>query len=197
MRFGSPPTGRDPLAILRAHFATLIPELVPVRIARMRRSPFANYRGSLAVTAADLAPLPRTGIVTQISGDAHLANFGGYASPERRLVFDVNDFDQTVRGPWEWDLKRLATSILLAGRERGLRERACIIAVRAAVESYRNRTIEYAALPAIDVWYASLDPTGAVRGALDAKRRARRNWSHSSVRKNTRCRVSASSSASP
>jgi uncharacterized protein (DUF2252 family) len=165
---------RDPQAILRAIFATLIPELVPVRIDRMSRSPFTFFRGSAAVMAADLATLPQTGIVTQLSGDAHIANFGGYASPERRLVFDVNDFDETVRGPWEWDVKRLATSILLAGRERGLRERACIVAVRTAMETYRDRIAEYAARPSIDVWYAAIELSGAVRTALDD--RARRTW---------------------
>ncbi len=165
---------RDPLAILRAIFATLIPELVPARIDRMSRSPFTFYRGSAAVMGADLATLPRSGIETQISGDAHIANFGGYASPERRLVFDVNDFDETVRGPWAWEVKRLATSILLAGRERGLRERACTIAVRTAMETYRDRIAEYAARPAIDVWYAAIELSGAVRTALDD--RARRTW---------------------
>ena len=170
----APQADRDPLAILHAIFATLIPELVPVRIERMRGSPFTFYRGSAAVMAADLATLPQTGLVTQLSGDAHLANFGGYASPERRLVFDINDFDETVRGPWEWDVKRLATSVLLAGRERGLREQACLRAARLACETYRDRTAEYAAMPALDVWYAAIDLTGAVRSALDA--RARRDW---------------------
>src|ERR1700694_2629408 len=108
-----PAAERDPLAILRALFATLITELVPLRIKRMSDSPFTFYRGSAAVMAADLATLPQTGLLTQLSGDAHIANFGGYASPERRMVFDVNDFDESVRGPWEWDLKRLATSVIL------------------------------------------------------------------------------------
>jgi uncharacterized protein (DUF2252 family) len=170
----APQADRDPLAILRAIFATLIPELVPVRIERMRSSPFTFYRGSAALMAADLATLPQTGLVTQLSGDAHLANFGGYASPERRLVFDVNDFDETVRGPWEWDVKRLATSVLLAGRERGLGEQACLRAVRLGLQTYRDRTAAYAAMPAFDVWYAAIDLTGAVRSALDA--RARRDW---------------------
>ena len=165
---------RDPMATLRAVFAKLIPELVPVRIERMSASPFTFFRGSAAVMAADLAGLPRTGILTQISGDAHIANFGGYASPERRLVFDLNDFDETVRGPWEWDVKRLAVSIVLAGRERGLRERSCILAVRTAMETYRDRMAEYAARPSIDVWYAAIDLSGAVRAALDD--RARRTW---------------------
>ena len=107
------PSGRDPVEAMRAVFATLIHDLVPLRIARMRASPFAFLRGSAAIMASDLATLPRTGIMTQLSGDAHVANFGGFASPERRLVFDVNDFDETARGPWEWDLKRLAASLVL------------------------------------------------------------------------------------
>jgi uncharacterized protein (DUF2252 family) len=161
--------GRDPVGILCGIFGTLIPDLLELRIERMSASPFAFFRGSAAVMAADLATLPRTGITTQISGDAHVANFGGYASPERRLVFDVTDFDESVRGPWEWDVKRLATSLVLAGQERGLRKRACDAAVRAALTAYRDRTAEYAAQPALAVWYASID-----LAALDA--RTRRAW---------------------
>ncbi len=168
------PPERDPVQLLRGVFATLIPELVPLRIERMKRSPFAFFRGSAALMAADLATTPVTGVLAQISGDAHVANFGGYASPERRLIFDVNDFDETVRGPWEWDVKRLATSLVLAGREREFRERACDAAAHAALASYRDHVAEYAAVPAIDLWYASIDISGAVRSALDA--RARRSW---------------------
>ncbi|HEX3549557.1 MAG TPA: DUF2252 domain-containing protein [Candidatus Elarobacter sp.] len=168
------PAGRDPVALLRDIFATLEPDLVPLRIERMSASPFAFYRGSAALMASDLARTPSTGIVTQISGDAHVANFGGYASAERRLVFDVNDFDETVRGPWEWDVKRLATSLILAGREREHRARACETAAYAAVASYRDRIAEYAAMPVVDVWYASIDLSGAVRSALDG--RSRRTW---------------------
>ena len=168
------PPERDPIALLRGVFATLIPELVPLRIERMRASPFAFYRGSAALMAADLAGTVTTGALAQISGDAHISNFGGYASPERRLVFDVNDFDETVRGPWEWDVKRLAASLVLAGREREFRERACEAAVRAGIASYRDHMAEFAAMPVLDVWYASIDISGAVRSALDA--RARRTW---------------------
>jgi len=169
-----PRADRDVLAVLRALFATLHPELLPIRIERMRASAFAFYRGTAALMAADLAPTPRTGIDVQISGDAHVSNFGGYASPERRLVFDINDFDETVRGPWEWDLKRLATSVVLVGRDRQFRERACDVAADAALAAYRDRIAEYAAQPVLDVWYASIDISGAVRTALDG--RARRTW---------------------
>ncbi|HTJ28431.1 MAG TPA: DUF2252 domain-containing protein [Candidatus Limnocylindria bacterium] len=168
------PSGRDPLAQLSAVFATLLPDLRDLRIARMTRSPFAFLRGSAALMAADLATTPSTGILAQISGDAHLANFGGYASPERRLVFDVNDFDESVRGPWEWDLKRLATSVVLAGMEHGLRAAAYEPAVRRAVAVYRDRTASYAALPVLDRWYAQLSLSAAMRASLDP--RARRLW---------------------
>jgi uncharacterized protein (DUF2252 family) len=167
-------SARDPLGILRSIFATLMPDLVPLRVARMSASPFAFYRGSAAIMAADLATLPRTGIGTQISGDAHVANFGGYASPERRLVFDINDFDETVSGPWEWDLKRLAASLVLAGRDCGLRSRVLETVVRPAVATYRDRIAAYAAMSALDVWYAAIDISGAVATALDA--RARQGW---------------------
>jgi uncharacterized protein (DUF2252 family) len=140
----------------------------------MTRSPFAFLRGSAGVMAADLATTPSTGILAQISGDAHLANFGGYASPERRLVFDVNDFDETARGPWEWDLKRLATSIVLAGMEHRLRAAAYEPAVRRAVAIYRDRTASYATLPTIDRWYAQISLSAAMRASLDP--RARRLW---------------------
>ncbi len=169
-----PAADRDPVALLRGVFATLEPDLVPLRIERMSVSPFAFYRGSAAVMAADLARTPASGALAQISGDAHVANFGGYASPERRLVFDINDFDETVRGPWEWDVKRLAASLVLAGRDREHRERACDAAARAAVSAYRDRMAEYAAQPVIDTWYASIDISGAVRTALDG--RSRRTW---------------------
>jgi uncharacterized protein (DUF2252 family) len=159
---------------MRAVFATLIPDLVPLRISRMGASPFAFFRGSAAIMAADLSCLPRTGIATQLCGDAHLANFGGFASPERQLVFDVDDFDETARGPWEWDLKRLATSVVLAAEEHGVPAKRSNAAMRLALRTYRDRTAEYAAMPAIDRWYAAIDLSGAVRNALDA--RARAEW---------------------
>ena len=169
-----PRSDRDPVGLLRDIFATLIPELVPVRIQRMSASPFAFYRGSAALMASDLATSPSTGIAAQLSGDAHVANFGGYASPERRLVFDVNDFDETAQGPWEWDVKRLAASLVLAGRERKFAPKANDAVTRAALAMYRDRTAEYAAKPVLDVWYAAIDVSLAVGTAMDA--RARRDW---------------------
>lgn len=147
---------RDPVAMLEASNADRLPELAPIRIGRMLESPFAFYRGSAAVMAADLAATPTTGIHVQACGDAHAANFGGFATPERNLVFDLNDFDETHPGPWEWDLKRLAASIVLAGRAAGVPDDANRAATAAAVRSYRERMDAYAGLPVLDVWYARI-----------------------------------------
>ncbi|MBV8750238.1 MAG: DUF2252 domain-containing protein [Candidatus Eremiobacteraeota bacterium] len=170
----TPKPDRDPIGMLRALFATLIPDLVPLRIARMSASPYAFYRGAAGIMAADLAGTPTTGVLAQLCGDAHLANFGGFASPERRLVFDVNDFDETARGPWEWDVKRLAASILLCARGAGVSAAAAETALRLALTTYRTRTREYAEMSPVDVWYATIDIAGAVRAALDP--RAVRTW---------------------
>ena len=120
----SPRPGRKPLELIEGQNEDRLPWLVPVRRVRMVASPFAFYRGGARIMAADLAPTPVSGLQTQICGDAHLANFGGYASPERRLVFDLNDFDETLTGPWEWDVKRLAASFVIAGRHNGLKKEA-------------------------------------------------------------------------
>src|SRR5580704_11049840 len=123
----------------------------------MRQSPFAFFRGAGAVMAADLAGTPKTGIRVQACGDCHVSNFGGFGSPERRLVFDINDFDETLHAPWEWDVKRLAASIVLAGRQMGRRERHCADGVRVTVESYREHIRKYARMPALEVWYSQLE----------------------------------------
>ena len=126
----------DPLDLLEAQAATRLPELVPIRYGRMLASPFAFYRGAAVIMASDLATLPNTGLYVQLCGDAHLANFGGFASPERDIVFDINDFDETLPGPWEWDVKRLAASVEIAGRERGFdakTRRAMVLAMRGRV----------------------------------------------------------------
>ena len=116
----APSAGRsDPVALLKSQAATRVPDLVPIRHGRMLASPFAFFRGAALVMAADLASMPRVGIRAQICGDAHLSNFGAFASPERRMMFDVNDFDETLPGPWEWDLKRLVVSLAVAGRDNG------------------------------------------------------------------------------
>ena len=131
--------------------------LVPLRYARMAQTPFGFFRGSAIVQAADLSASPVSGIVVQLCGDCHLANFGGFGTPERNLIFDINDFDETFPGPWEWDVKRLAVSFVLAARHRNFPEAVAADAVEAAVASYRRRSNEYAEMSALDVWYTQID----------------------------------------
>jgi uncharacterized protein (DUF2252 family) len=147
----------DPIEILMLQARTRTPELVPIRYGRMLRSPFAFFRGAAAIMAADLAGTAVSGTRVQLCGDAHLANFGVFAAPDRRLVFDLNDFDETLPGPWEWDVKRLAASIEVAGRDRGFGGRVRRDAVRRAARSYRKAMRAFAAMRTIDVWYARLD----------------------------------------
>src|SRR5687767_14382656 len=128
----------DPVDALTAQAASRLPELVPIRNGRMLVSPFTYYRGAAAVMAGDLASTPVSGFVTQLCGDAHLSNFGGYASPERNLVFDINDFDETFPGPWEWDVKRLAASFVIAARDNGFGRKARAAIVQTTVGSYRK-----------------------------------------------------------
>lgn len=153
----APAPDRDPLAVLRAQDAIRVADLLPVRYGRMAVSPFAFYRGAARVMAADLAPTPTSGLRTQLCGDAHLSNFGAYASPERRLVFDINDFDETLPGPFEWDVKRLAASFAVVGRDNGLSSKQCRQVARSVVSHYRMAMREFAAQPILDVWYARLD----------------------------------------
>jgi uncharacterized protein (DUF2252 family) len=146
----------DPLALLEGQAESRVPELVPIRHGRMASSPFAYYRGAALPMAADLARTPTSGIRVQACGDAHLLNFGVYKTPERSLVFDINDFDETLPGPWEWDVKRLAASLVVAGRERGFGQKQRASAVLSAVGRYRRAMAEFAAMPTLDVWYARL-----------------------------------------
>ncbi len=148
---------RPPEHTLLEQAADRVPELVPIRHGRMLASPFAFFRGAAALMAADLAETPRSGLTVQLCGDAHLSNFGGFASPSRELVFDINDFDETARGPWEWDVKRLATSVAIAGRELGLAPAARRGAVEAAVRSYRQAMRRFATMRNLELWYARLD----------------------------------------
>jgi uncharacterized protein (DUF2252 family) len=154
---------RDPVEILIRQAETRTPALVPIRHGRMMRSPFAFFRGAAAVMAADLAGTEVSGVSAQLCGDAHLANFGVFAAPDRRLVFDVNDFDETYAGPWEWDVKRLAASVEVAGRDLGLRGRERRDAVRGAARAYRRAMRQFAAMRAIDVWYSRLDEDEVAR----------------------------------
>jgi uncharacterized protein (DUF2252 family) len=148
---------RDPVELLNESNAGRLPQLVPIRFGRMLQSAFAFYRGSAALMAADLATTPSSGIKVQLCGDAHLANFGAFATPERRVIFDINDFDETLPGPWEWDVKRLATSFILAGRYNKMPEKDSTRAAVACVQSYREHMADYAEMRALDVWYDAID----------------------------------------
>lgn len=169
-----PPNRLDPIELLKRTDQGRLADLLPIRYGRMRQSPFAFLRGAAALMASDLAATPATGIRVQACGDCHVANFGGFASPERRLVFDVNDFDETLPAPWEWDVKRLAASSVLAGRELGLSERHCADAARTAVQSYRERMHEYAEMRALEAWYSHLNAEIFIDEAKTAA--AKRRW---------------------
>ncbi|GAA4846672.1 DUF2252 domain-containing protein [Luteimicrobium xylanilyticum] len=167
------PDRLDPVSVLGAQDASRVPELVPIRYGRMSASPFAFYRGSAAVMAADLATLPRTAGVTQLCGDAHVANFGVYAAADRSLVFDINDFDETLPGPFEWDVLRLAASLVLAARDRGFERSVARDAARAAARAYRLATVDLARQRNLDVWYARVDEDRIMR-AVDAAKAGKR-----------------------
>jgi uncharacterized protein (DUF2252 family) len=152
-----PRTQRDPVGLLLAQAATRVPDLVPIRHGRMLASPFSYYRGAALPMTVDLAGTPASGLRVQLCGDAHLANFGAFASPERRLVFDINDFDETLPGPFEWDLKRLAASFAVAGRVAGHDEKTRRRVLLAVAGRYRNAMRGFAQLPMLDVWYSHLD----------------------------------------
>jgi uncharacterized protein (DUF2252 family) len=154
----TPRPGRpDPVELLATQAETRVPELVPIRYGRMMSSAFAFYRGAALIMASDLAGSPQSGLHVQLCGDAHLSNFGVFASPERRLVFDLNDFDETLPGPWEWDVKRLAASFAVAGRENGFSDAERRAIVTESVSSYRRAMREFAAMRTLDVWYARLE----------------------------------------
>jgi uncharacterized protein (DUF2252 family) len=151
------PSRPDPVALLEGQAVSRVPELVPIRYGRMLVSPFTFYRGAALIMASDLATTPRSGLDVQACGDAHLSNFGVFASAERNLVFDVNDFDETLRGPWEWDVKRLAASLTIAGRDRGFTDKERAGVVLDAVAGYRTEMTRLAAMRDLDVWYARMD----------------------------------------
>ncbi len=186
-----PPDRPDPVAILEEQARTRVPDLVPIRYGRMIDSPFAYFRGAAAPMAWDLAHTPTTDIRVQACGDAHLLNFGMFAAPDRRLVFDVNDFDETLPAPFEWDVKRLAASFAVAARDKEFRDRDARTAVRAAVRSYRTEMASYAAMRFLEVWYSRVDvdevtslfdavqPKAAVRRRHRDVRKAHRRTSNS------------------
>jgi uncharacterized protein (DUF2252 family) len=153
----------DPVALLEQQAVTRVPELVPIRYGRMLTSPFAFFRGAALIMAADLASTARSGLTAQICGDAHLVNFGVYASPERRMVFDMNDFDETLPGPWEWDVKRLAASFAVAGRDRGFSAKERRRAVLDTVKEYRTAMNDFAGMTNLDVWYWHIDVDNLMR----------------------------------
>ncbi len=172
-----PSSGRpDPVGLLEQQAASRVPELVPIRYGRMLVSPFTFYRGAALIMAADLAPTPRSGLNVQVCGDAHLSNFGVFASPERQLMFDINDFDETLPGPWEWDVKRLGASFEIAGRDRGFSASARRDIVAAGVEEYRERMRQAAEMRNLDVWYAHIaveDLADRLRAMTTTKERKR------------------------
>jgi uncharacterized protein (DUF2252 family) len=163
------PDRPDPVELLEAQARDRIQELLPIRYGRMMASPFAFLRGSTIVMAQDLAGTPKTGIQAQLCGDAHLSNFGAYASPERSLLFDLNDFDETLPGPWEWDVKRLAASLVVAGRDNGFDASDCHGAARASAASYRKRIAEFSQMGELEVWYTRIGEE-EVRGLLTEAR---------------------------
>jgi uncharacterized protein (DUF2252 family) len=168
-----PGDARDPVGLLLGQAASRVPELVPVRHGRMLVSAFTFYRGAALPMAADLATTPASGLRVQLCGDAHLSNFGAFASPERNLVFDVNDFDETLPGPFEWDVKRLAASLAVAGRDNGFPAKARRKIALAAAEGYRTAMRAFAQQPLLEVWYAHLDIEPALsqfRAQMNAKR---------------------------
>ena len=168
-----PPADRpDPVELLEASNHTRLPDLVPVRYGRMLQSAFTFYRGAPLVMASDLSHAPSTGVKLQICGDAHLLNFGTFATPERNLVFDVNDFDETQPGPWEWDLKRLAASLVVAARTAGLSDTDGIEAVRHCSAEYRSSMAALARLSPFDVWHSRMDVSDVVAAAPDRQTRA-------------------------
>ena len=169
----TPDGSRDPVGLLLEQARTRVPELVPVRHGRMLVSPFTFYRGAALPMAADLCTTPTSGLRVQLCGDAHLSNFGAFASPERRLVFDVNDFDETLPGPFEWDVKRLAASLAVAGRDNGFSRKDRRQIELAAAEGYRTAMRSFAQQHFLDVWYAHMDVEAAIgefRSQLKAKR---------------------------
>jgi uncharacterized protein (DUF2252 family) len=187
-RWQAAPGRPDPVALLEEQAATRVPELVPIRYGRMLVSPFTFYRGAAAIMSADLAATPVSGITVQLCGDAHLSNFGVFGTPERQLIFDINDFDETLPGPWEWDVKRMAASFEIMGRFRGFSPDNRHAIVTAGVREYRERMRRAADMPTLDAWYDQLEADvllNMVRQQvrvrqLDKKsaRRARKHMAH-------------------
>ncbi|HEY7179618.1 MAG TPA: DUF2252 domain-containing protein [Gaiella sp.] len=186
-----PPQRTDPVELLEEQARTRVPELVPIRYGRMLASPFAFFRGGAYLMASDLSVGPRTGLHTQLCGDAHLSNFGIFAAPDRRLVFALNDFDETLPGPFEWDVKRLVASFAVAGRDRGFDEKTRLSITTAVTRSYREAVRRFGAMRNMDVWYARADVEGIVRDFVRRaspaqRRRMRKNLEKARTRDSLR-----------
>ena len=186
--------GHDPLGTVLAQNETRVPELVPIRMARMSASPWTYYRGAAAVMAADLGAAPHTGIEVQLCGDAHVLNFGLWATPERQLSFDLRDFDETLRGPFEWDVKRYLASLVVLARDTGLADRVGVAAVRAALRAYRDRIAFYSTADELAIWYDVITadrllelfgPEEQEQQSVRLAKRARRRTSAGAARKLT------------
>ena len=169
-----PAAGREPIEIIEASNRGRLQELIPIRYGRMLRSPFTFLRGSAALMAYDLATTPKTDIIVQACGDCHLLNFGFFGTPERNLVFDINDFDETLPAPWEWDLKRLVVSFVIAGRDSDLSDRESKAAAINCARSYREHLREYSRLSPLEVWYTRIGAEQAIEMAPDEKTRKMR-----------------------
>ena len=161
----------DPVTLLEEQNATREPDLVPVRHGRMMVSPFTFYRGAAKIMATDLAPTPTAGLITQLCGDAHLSNFGVFASPERDLVFDLNDFDETLPGPFEYDVKRMAASFTIAAQNNGLTKAESVSVTQASVRAYRQAMAQFAQMGTLELWYTrkSASELQAALGKLAAE----------------------------
>ncbi len=170
----APPDRRDAIQVLEESNRGRLPELIPIRYGRMVRSPFTFLRGSAALMARDVAATPATGVRVQACGDCHMLNFGLFATPERNLIFDINDFDETLPAPWEWDIKRLATSIVVAGRDFGIPDKRSRDAAMACVRSYRERMRLLALMSPLEVWYHRIDEKLLIEMAPDAETAVRR-----------------------
>jgi uncharacterized protein (DUF2252 family) len=171
--WNAPANRRDPLRLLEESNKGRLPELIPIRYGRMVRTPFTFYRGAALNMAADLAVTPATGMRVQACGDCHLLNFGDFATPERRVIFDINDLDETLPAPWEWDVKRLAASFVLACRSNGFGKDRAHDAALSCVRSYRERMAEYSQMSALDVWYARIDVEEVLPTIRDKEARQR------------------------
>ena len=189
-RFKPTATREDPVAILQGDDKGRVEKLLPIKYGRMSASPFAFLRGSAGVMAADLAKTPATRLYTQLCGDAHISNFGVFASPERTLVFDINDFDESLPGPWEWDLKRLAASAVVAGRGNGFTDAYCKQVVQEAVTEYSRGVRLYAATNTLEAWYFQVKAESRSKHCSTSRAAGRRRRSRRQRRRPGRRRKS-------